>query len=562
MADGNAYSHPGVYIQELPGIPTIASVSTSIPVFVGLTQTLDPADRYVARQVKGWADYRSRYGDYVWGSEVSKAVYEFFAEGGALCYVIAVNSTGQLTSNKSVTDLTGSYMFSAASAGDWGDNLSIAFVDAAPIPKGTVSNYFNINVVVAASVVDSATGATIATRLIKQYITANSIRPVGGNYVLESFGAFTSSSINGGGVSCKLAQQINAKSIFVRVTNVTKTANPSLTSPRAGKPTGLTGGKSTEIADYINAWPALASASDASLVAVPDAAVADMTGSASDTPVAQYKTLITAGVLNACQKLPNLFYVIDAPFVGTSTNNKGVVTDNSENIVDFVLGSGTTPIPLTNYENAGLYYPWVLVVNPISATNVPIPPSGPVLGCIARTDINAGVHYSPAGVANGHIQTATGLTKWLGETDQDTYNPHGINVIRNIPGYGITIYGARTLAVGTEWQYVAVRRFVTFVELSLKAGLQWVVFEPNSEFLWTTVVREVTGFLSLLWNEGALFGATPEEAFFVTCDETNNPPAQRTQGVLNVDIGLAVLYPAEFVVIRIAQITSSPTSGS
>jgi uncharacterized protein len=287
-----------------------------------------------------------------------------------------------------------------------------------------------------------------------------------------------------------------------------------------------------------------------------------MTGSASDTPVAQYKTLITAGVLNACQKLPNLFYVIDAPFVGTSTNNKGVVTDNSENIVDFVLGSGTTPIPLTNYENAGLYYPWVLVVNPISATNVPIPPSGPVLGCIARTDINAGVHYSPAGVANGHIQTATGLTKWLGETDQDTYNPHGINVIRNIPGYGITIYGARTLAVGTEWQYVAVRRFVTFVELSLKAGLQWVVFEPNSEFLWTTVVREVTGFLSLLWNEGALFGATPEEAFFVTCDETNNPPAQRTQGVLNVDIGLAVLYPAEFVVIRIAQITSSPTSGS
>jgi hypothetical protein len=407
-------------------------------------------------------------------------------------------------------------------------------------------------------------GVTIALRLIKQYVTANSIKPVGGNYVLESFGAFTSSSIDGGGASCKLAQQINAKSIFVRVTNVTKTANPSLTAPRPGKPTGLSGGKSTDIADYINAWPALASVPDASLVAVPDAAVVDMTAivTTPDKSVAAYKTLLTGGLLNACKNLPNLFCIIDAPYVGTSTNAQGVVTDNSGNIVDFVLGSGTTPIPLTNYENAALYYPWINVVNPISATNVPVPPSGPVSGCIARTDITAGVHYSPAGVANGHIQTATGLTKWLGETDQDTYNPHGINVIRSIPGYGITIYGARTLAVGTEWQYVAVRRMVTFVELSLKAGLQWVVFEPNSDFLWATVVREVTGFLSLLWNEGALFGATPEEAFFVTCDETNNPPDQRTQGVLNVDIGLAVLYPAEFVVIRIAQITSSPTSGS
>lgn len=116
--------------------------------------------------------------------------------------------------------------------------------------------------------------------------------------------------------------------------------------------------------------------------------------------------------------------------------------------------------------------------------------------------------------------------------------------------------------MGTEWQYTAVRRFVTQCELSLKAGLQWVVFEPNSNFLWTTIIREVSAYLSMLWNEGALFGNSPQEAFFVTCDETNNPPAQRTQGILNVDVGLAVLYPAEFVVIRISQITSTPSSGS
>lgn len=153
------------------------------------------------------------------------------------------------------------------------------------------------------------------------------------------------------------------------------------------------------------------------------------------------------------------------------------------------------------------------------------------------------------------------LTGWLTDSDQDLLNPHGINAIRNIPGYGITIYGARTLAAG-QWQYVAVRRFVTFVEQSLRASLEWVVFEPNSELLWATVVREITAFLTLLWHQGALFGSTADDAFFVTCDVTNNPPSLRTQGVLNIDVGLAVLYPAEFVVIRVAQMTSTSSSGS
>jgi len=566
MADGNAYSHPGVYIHELPGIPTISSVSTSIPVFVGQTQTLDPADRYVARQVKGWADYRNRYGDYVWGAEVSKAVYEFFAEGGALCYVIGVNSTTQLAAagNKSVQDLTGSYAFNAASAGEWGNLLYISFVDAAPVPPKKASNYFNVNVLVSALDVDGVQ-PTVATRLLKQYITDNSIKPVNGYYVIESFGSFTFSSIINGGVNgilCKLVTQINAKSIFIRVAGVKPNTTLSLTTSRAGKGIQLSAGKAFDLSNYGGAWPALASVADATLVAVPDAAVVDMTASGGDD-VKKYKTnIIRDGVLQACENLPNLFYVIDPPYVGTTINaTTGQAIDNSQNIVDFVLGTSDN-LPLSSNENAAVYYPWPVVLNPISGTNVPVPPCGPVLGCIARTDINAGVHYSPAGVANGQIKTATGMTKWLGESDQDSCNPHGINVIRNIPGYGITIYGARTLAVGTEWQYVAVRRFVTFVELSLKAGLQWVVFEPSTDFLWTTIIREVTAFLSLLWNEGALFGATPEEAFFVTCDETNNTPAHRTQGVLNVDVGLAVLYPVEFVVIRIAQITSAPSSGS
>lgn len=567
MADGNPYSHPGVYIDELPGTPTISSVSTSIPVFVGAPQTLDPADLNIARLISGWADYRARYGGYVWGSELSKAVYEFFAEGGTTAYVVGVNSTTQSApaGSTSIADAaTGSYSIDAASAGTWGKNLYIAIVDAGPAaPKGQASSYFSVNVQV--KVDDLASSMpTLAQRLLKQYVTDNAIKPTGAYYVLESFGAFTFSSVAAGGTTCKLAVQINAKSIFIRVVGVSPFPAAKLNSPRTAAPTSLKGGTDFALAGYSAAWPALSSVSDASLVAIPDAAVADMTVGADAADVQAYKkTIITTGVLLTCQNanLKNLFYVIDAPYVGTPVSANGVLPSNGQNVVDFVLGTKDST-PLVSYENAGFYYPWPVVLNPVSGTNVPIPPSGPVMGCMARTDINAGVHFSPAGVVNGHIQTATGMTKWLSEIDQDTCNPHGINVIRNVPGYGITIYGARTLAVGTEWQYTAVRRFVTQCELSLKAGLQWVVFEPNSNFLWTTIVREVSAYLSMLWNEGALFGNSPQEAFFVTCDETNNPPAQRTQGILNVDVGLAVLYPAEFVVIRISQITSAPSSGS
>ena len=446
MADGNPYSHPGVYIDELPGTPTIASVSTSIPVFVGAPQTLDPADLNVARLVNGWADYRARYGDYVWGSELSKAVYEFFAEGGTTAYVVGVNSTTQSApaGNTSISDAaTATYSINAASAGTWGKNLYIAIVDAGPTPPtGQASSYFSVNVQV--KVADlTGTTLTIAQRLLKQYVTDNAIKPTGDHYVLESFGAFTFSSVAAGGTTCKLAVQINAKSIFIRVVGVAPVQVSKLTTARTGAPTQLKGGTDFALSGYSAAWPALSSVSDASLVATPDAAVADMTGGADATDVKDYKkAIITTGVLLTCQNanLKNLFYVIDAPYVGIPASVNGAIPSNGQNVVDFVLGTKDN-IPLISYENAGFYYPWPVVLNPVSGMSVPVPPSGPVMGCMARTDINAGVHFSPAGVVNGHIQTATGMTKWLSEIDQDTCNPHGINVIRNVPGYGITIYG-------------------------------------------------------------------------------------------------------------------------
>ncbi|MBI1773065.1 MAG: phage tail sheath family protein, partial [Burkholderiales bacterium] len=117
------------------------------------------------------------------------------------------------------------------------------------------------------------------------------------------------------------------------------------------------------------------------------------------------------------------------------------------------------------------------------------------------------------------------------------------------------------LALNTEWTYISIRRLFIYVEQSLKQSLQWVVFEPNDQTTWSSVTRDVTAFLTTLWQQGGLFGATAQEAFFVTCDASNNPPNTRMLGQMFIDIGLAPVYPAEFVILRMSQKTAAPDSG-
>jgi uncharacterized protein len=135
----------------------------------------------------------------------------------------------------------------------------------------------------------------------------------------------------------------------------------------------------------------------------------------------------------------------------------------------------------------------------------------------------------------------------------------GINCIRSFPGRGIRVWGARTLSSDPAWRYLNVRRLFNFVEESIFEGTQWVVFEPNDQRLWGRVKRTINSFLLRIWRDGALFGATPEQAFFVKCDEENNPSEVRDAGQLIVDIGIAPVKPAEFVVFRIAQFSGGAT---
>jgi len=173
-----------------------------------------------------------------------------------------------------------------------------------------------------------------------------------------------------------------------------------------------------------------------------------------------------------------------------------------------------------------------------------------MVGVYNRSDAERGVHKAPA---NEVVVGALNLELNLSKGEQDVLNPIGVNCIRAFPGRGIRVWGGRTLSSDGAWRYVNVRRLFVMVEASMDAGLQWVVFEPNDTTLWARVRRDVTSFLRVVWRSGALFGDTPEQAFYVKCDEELNPPEIRDLGQLIIEVGLAPVKPAEFVIFRITQ---------
>ena len=205
---------------------------------------------------------------------------------------------------------------------------------------------------------------------------------------------------------------------------------------------------------------------------------------------------------------------------------------------------------------AALYYPWLYVSDPLTGGCINVPPSGCVAGIYARTDVTRGVHKAPANEKiNGvfQLEKLNGKFRIVNKGSQDILNPLGINCIREFPGRGIRVWGARTVTSNSLWKYINVRRLFLFLEESIEKGTQWVVFEPNDEKLWARVKQTITQFLTGVWKTGALMGTTPEEAFFVKCDRTTMTQDDIDNGRLICIIGVAPVKPAEFVIFRIAQ---------
>ena len=246
---------------------------------------------------------------------------------------------------------------------------------------------------------------------------------------------------------------------------------------------------------------------------------------------------VQGAVIDHCRNERNRMAILDTP--------PGL---NAQQVEEWREGSG--------YDSAfaTMYYPWIKVDNPVGSngdSSIFVPPSGHIAGIWARNDETRGVWKAPA---NETVNGAIDLQEPLTSAEQDLLNPEGINAIRAFGSRGIKVWGARTLsATDPSWKYINVRRLFNMVEATIMEGTQWVVFEPNDQALWQRVNRTVSSFLLGLWRQGALFGATPEEAFFVKCDEELNPPESRDEGKLIVEVGIAPVKPAEFVIFRISQ---------
>jgi phage tail sheath protein FI len=241
-------------------------------------------------------------------------------------------------------------------------------------------------------------------------------------------------------------------------------------------------------------------------------------------------------IINSCLACGDRLAILDAPRV----NEEAALTHRQT----LPAGDG---LPATM---AALYHPWVAVTDPLRLTGLVrfIPPSGHVAGMFARVDRLRGVHKPPA---NEVLEGVYDLSLSIDDEAHGRLNSAGVNAIRIVPGRGTLVLGARTLSDDVRWRYVNVRRLFSMIEEALDGQMQWVVFEPNNPQLWRHIDRAIRGFLERLYRAGMLDGETSDDAYYVRCDETTNPPERTDTGQVLCVIGIQPPYPAEFVIVRI-----------
>lgn len=508
------YLTPGVYVEEVSsGVKPIAGVGTSMGAFVGI------AEKGVigkAVLITNWSQFVSEFGQFIPNGYLAYAVYNFFAEGGTSCYVVRAAPTDIQPAALTIRDTDNADLFKvyARSEGEWGNRISVKVGPSSN--KQQFGFKVTVQYVEAADFNDEYTGEEEEGKIVEVF----------DNMLLINF-----------------EDKINDVSAFVKVKplidltileNMEKT--PAFNTTALSLSGGVNGMSPIDFLgdeverDGIRAFDTI---DGINIVAVPD--IADMPHSRG--------TILD--MLNYCKQRKDCIFLVDPPHGLTPTQVK-----------DFKEGAGNFPGNSFNTSYGALYYPWVYINDPLTGKQKLVPPSGSIAGTYAYVDSMRGVHKAPAGTVDGYLDTVVGIEKIITKAEQGLLNPDGINVIRSLPE-GICVWGARTLSSDSEWNYVNVRRLMMYIEESLEEGSQWVVFEPNDPSLWGKVKRNLTAFLTRVWRDGALYGSTQEEAFFVKVDEENNPPATRDAGELIIEVGVAPVKPAEFVVIRVSQKTLS-----
>jgi phage tail sheath protein FI len=507
------YLSPGVYVEEVQaGSRPIEGVGTAVAAFVGLAEK-GPFN--APTLVSNWSQFTTTFGEFVAGTYLAHAVYGYFMNGGGNCYVVRIGQNGSADGQGHSSRPR---ELPAAPQAQLG-RMRIVALDPASRPG-------EITVEVTDSGGDEPS-EDMFKLLIKQ-----------AGQVVEEFDRATL-----GRGRQNVATMVNAASKLIRIEDAPVSAavadrpatgsSVSLAAPPA--PAAVPSSRLTA-EDYVGdvaertGFGGLEAIDDVTMVSVPDLSSAYQQG-AVDHETFQ---AVQLGMIAHCELMGDRVAILDPP--------PGL---NAQQIKEWRVDK-------VGYDSkyATLYWPWIKVFDPPTGRSVFVPPSGHVAGVWGRNDDTRGVHKAPANeVIRGALSPQTQITK----TEHGLLNPVGINCIRTFPAAGVRIYGARTLSSDPAWRYLNVRRLFNYMEESILNGTQWVVFEPNDDALWARMRRTISAFLVNEWRKGALFGQTPDEAFYVKCDRETNPAEGIDAGQVVCEIGIAPVKPAEFVIFRLAQ---------
>ncbi|WP_250623190.1 phage tail sheath family protein [Pinirhizobacter soli] len=493
-------SYPGVYVEEIPsGVHTITGVATSIAAFVGWAPT-GPTDK--AGLVLSFTDFVRSYGGIDARSKLGNAVNQFFLNGGSQAYIVRLAAAD---ATAATVTLDGKIKLTAKSVGGWA-------ADYAVLTKASSDgNTFRV------TVLNMKTGASEVFDALSMTATD----PRFAINVLTHQSAFVN------------AELVGTPTAPPADTVLKSDGTPPDTAKLAGGTDGATIFTETD-ATFITAMQPADQAGGVYLLDRVDLFNLLVVPGLSDGTA--------LGALEAFCKARRAFLIADA--------DSGLTFDTLKDGLPAGLASDAA-------TNAAFYFPWLLVPDPLQMNRpTPFPPSGALAGIYARTDATRGVWKAPAGV-DASITGAMGLVTVLTDGENGVLNPMAVNCLRNRPGYGTVVWGARTLrgadATPDDWKYIPVRRTALFIEESLFRGTQWVVFEPNDEPLWSQIRLNVGAFMHDLFRQGAFQGTTPQDAYFVKCDKETTTQSDINNGIVNILVGFAPLKPAEFVVIQLQQ---------
>ena len=569
------YLSPGVYVEEFEsGSKPMEGVGTSTAGFIGLS--VKGPDIGVPQLVTSFADFRRKYGGYLSQSEfveyrfLAYSVEHFFINGGTRAFIMrVVPPDAKCAESVSEQEII---KFTAKNPGRWGNFIRVIITPSSKaktqilsvdeLPQGKVYKIKNASGFQTGDIVAFSDGNEI------QYNKISSVQDNLISFTKEFSGEVTDNNILPSKTisTCEFNVEVKYEdtvelyenvSLNVRAANYVKnkmaksdmlniSCNISETE-ELDAPFSMLAGKDKNILVI-----GLDGGADGTKEALsPSDFIGTDNGPGKRTGIQSFidndivSIIAVPGVTDAnvqlsltahCESLGSRFAVLDLPM-------------DSKKIDDVMAHRN-----IFDSSYAALYHPWIEIFDPLDKKNTAIPPSGSVMGIYARSDNSRGVHKAPA---NEIIRACVGLDCMYNKGEQDILNPKGVNLIRSFPGQGIRVWGARTLSSNSLWKYVNVRRLFIYLEESIKANTNWVVFEPNDELLWVRVKRTIDVFLNTVWRSGALAGGSPAEAFFVNVGRETMTQDDIDNGRLICVIGIAPVKPAEFVIFRITQKTSS-----